>query len=111
MQVMHYANEVRDFGAIPKAEQERLTAAELNLATGLVEKLSSPEFEPEIYRNERRAPVRAMLEEKARGHEITVARPAPPRAGDIDIYAALRKSLDTARPRAKASDRGKRKKA
>jgi hypothetical protein len=47
MQVMYYANEIRDFGAISKAEQEKLDVEEIDLASGLIKRLSSDEFEPE----------------------------------------------------------------
>ena len=108
MQMMYYWNEVRDFSAIPKAEGERLTPEERELARGLVEKLSSDEFHPEAYKDEYRERVLAMLEQKAKGQEITVAPPAaPPRAEVIDIHAALKKSLETARPREKADRRRK----
>jgi non-homologous end joining protein Ku len=40
MQVMFYADEVRDFAAIPRAEGQRLTPEEFELASGLVEKNS-----------------------------------------------------------------------
>jgi DNA end-binding protein Ku len=41
LHAMYYANEIRDFNDIPKGEALRLTAAEFELANGLVEKLSS----------------------------------------------------------------------
>jgi non-homologous end joining protein Ku len=47
-----YANEIRDFNEIPKSEASRLTPAEFKLANGLVEKLSSENFEPEAYEDE-----------------------------------------------------------
>jgi DNA end-binding protein Ku len=74
-----------------------------------VEKLSSGEFEPEAYSDEYRARVKAMLDQKAKGREITVAPPAPPRGHVVDIYAALKKSLESAKPRAKADARKRRK--
>jgi DNA end-binding protein Ku len=93
LQFMYHEEEVRDFSEIARAEGERLTPAEFDLATGLVEKLSSAEFEPEAYGDEYRVRVKAMLDQKAKGQEITVAPPAPPRGGVVDIYAALKKSL------------------
>ncbi len=110
MQQLFYANEVRDFGAIAKSDGARLTPEEFELATGLVEKLSNPEFEPENYSDVYRAQVLEMIEEKSQGREITVPPRAPARGQVIDILAALKQSLDKAKPQPKA-ERGGRKKA
>jgi hypothetical protein len=68
---------VRDLGKIPKADNVKLSDQELNLGTNLIEEMSD-EFDPEKYRDEYRIRVLAMLKEKSKGREITVA-PAPPR--------------------------------
>jgi hypothetical protein len=52
---MFYSNEIRNFNDIPKGEDSRLTAAEFELAHGLVEKLSSEDFQPEAYEGPRTA--------------------------------------------------------
>ena len=109
MQVMFYANEVRDFGAIPKPEGQKLTPQEFELATGLMEKLSSADFDPEIYHDEHYERVTAMLDAKVKGQDITVAPRVPPRGEVIDIYEALKRSLATAKPRAKAVDQPRKK--
>ena len=105
MQTMFYADEVRDFSAVPRAEGERLTPEEFKLAAGLVEKLSSEEFQPEAYQDEHRARVLAMLDEKQKGQEISVAPRVLPRGQVIDIYEALKRSLATAKPRARSAAR------
>jgi hypothetical protein len=46
MQAMYYTGEVRDFGAIAKGDGARPIPEEFELATGLMDKLSSPEFAP-----------------------------------------------------------------
>jgi non-homologous end joining protein Ku len=66
LQTMFYANEIRDFNEIPKSEASRLTPAEFELANGLVEKLSSENFEPEAYEDEYQNRVRAMLDSKVK---------------------------------------------
>jgi non-homologous end joining protein Ku len=43
----------------------------------------SDEFKPDKYRDEYRERVQAMLDEKSKGQEITVATPEPPRHGQI----------------------------
>ena len=91
LQVMFYANEVRDFGAIPKADGQKLTPQEFELATGLMEKLSSPDFDAEIYHDEHHERVTTMLDAKVKGQEITVAPKVPSRGQVVDIYEAAEK--------------------
>jgi DNA end-binding protein Ku len=47
LQTMFYANEIRDFDQVPKAEGIRVSSEEIELGAGLIEKLSSENFEPE----------------------------------------------------------------
>ena len=53
----------------------------------------------------------AMIEQKVEGQEIKAVPPAPRRIGQVvDIFAALKKSLETAGQQKPASERAKRKK-
>jgi DNA end-binding protein Ku len=47
------------------------SSEELELGAGLIEKLSSENFEPEAYRDEYRNRMLALIDEKAKGREIT----------------------------------------
>ena len=59
--------------------------------------MSAPEFEPEKYHDEYRERVLAMIDQKVKGQEITVAPPAPERRGKVvDIFSALKQSLEQA---------------
>ena len=71
----------------------------------------SRQFNPEKYRDEYRERVQAMLEEKSKGGEITVAAPeVPQRAQIIDLMQALKQSIEKAKPKQKAVPaQGKRK--
>jgi DNA end-binding protein Ku len=111
LQVMFYADEVRDFDQVPKADNERLSTQELELSRGLIEKLSSEDFEPEIYRDEYRERVLALLDEKAKGRQITIAPKRPAAGHVIDLMAALKESMRTAQRRRKRTEERKRKKA
>ena len=64
--------------------------------------MSSADFEPERYADDYRERALAMIEKKVEGQEITAVPPVPRRTGQvIDIFAALKKSLETAeRPQA-----------
>jgi DNA end-binding protein Ku len=103
MHTMYYANEVRNFGEIPKAENAKLSDEEIQLGTDLIESMSD-EFKPDRYKDEYRIRVLAMLDEKSKGQQITVPRPTEPRHGQvIDLMQALKQSMEQARPNKKAA--------
>ena len=103
MHGMYYANEVRNFGDIAKAENANLSDEEIALGAHLIETMSD-EFNLDKYRDEYRERVQAMLDEKSKGQEITVAPPEAPRHGQIiDLMQALKQSIEKAKPRQKAA--------
>ena len=71
--------------------------------------LYNPEFEPEAYTDLYRTKVLSMIEAKSKGREITVPPRAPARGQVIDILAALKQSLDKAKPQPKAQRGGRQK--
>jgi len=73
--------------------------------------MSSADSEPERYADEYRERVLAMIEKKVEGQEVKAVPPAPRRSGQVvDIFAALKKSLETVGPqKSQTADRGKRK--
>ena len=92
MQFMYFANEVRDFGQIPKGEP-KVPKREIELANSLMDKMSAEEFEPEKYHDEYRERFLGMVDQKVKGEEIAVAAPAPERRGKVvDLMAALKKA-------------------
>ena len=112
MHGMYYANEVRNFADIAKAENVKLTDDEIELGAHLIENMSD-EFNLDKYHDEYRERVQAMLDEKSKGKEITFAPPEAPRHGQIiDLMQALKQSIEEVRPKAKAIPaKGKRKTA
>jgi DNA end-binding protein Ku len=83
LHTMYYADEV------PKGNV-KVSAKELELGVGLIDRLTSDEFQPENYKDEYRIRVLGMLDEKSKGKEIvTSAAPAPKRGQVIDIMEAL----------------------
>ena len=100
MHFMYFANEVRDFGQIPKSEGAKVPKREIDLARDLIDKMSAGEFEPGKYHDEYRERFLTMVEQKTKGKEITIQPPAPERRGKVvDIFAALKQSLEQAAPR------------
>src|SRR5688572_27622382 len=74
MHTMYYANEVRNFADSPKAENAKLSDEEIQLGAELIESMSE-EFKPDLYKDEYRIRVLAILDEKSKGREITVTAP------------------------------------
>ena len=101
MHTMYFANEVRNFGEIPKGESAKITGAETSLAIRLIDELSNDEFEPEKYHDEYSERVLNLVNEKAEGKEITLAQPVAQRGQVIDLMAALKESLEKTGPRQK----------
>jgi DNA end-binding protein Ku len=103
MHSLYYANEVRNFADIAKAKNASLSVEEIQLGADLIESMND-EFKPEKYRDEYRERVQAMLDEKSKGREITVAEPEAPRHGQIiDLMQALKQSIEQARPKPKVT--------
>jgi DNA end-binding protein Ku len=98
MHSLYYANEVRNFAEIAKAENSKLSEDEIDLGATLIENMSDG-FNPDKYRDEYLERVQAMLDEKSKGQEITVAAPEAPRhAQIIDLMQALKQSIEKAKP-------------
>jgi DNA end-binding protein Ku len=113
MHGIYYANEVRNFGEIPKAENVKASADEIELGAALIESMSmSDEFKPEKYRNKYRERLQAMLDERTKRREITVATAAAPRHGQvIDLMHALKQSMEHVRRKRKAATAQKKRKS
>ena len=88
---MYHADEVRDFQQVPKGDKVKVSEKEVELGVGLIDRITSENFNPEIYQDEYRIRVLAMLDEKSKGKEVTISAPALQRDGKIvDIMEALK---------------------
>jgi DNA end-binding protein Ku len=95
LHTMYYGNEVRDFKQVPKGENVKVSEKELELGVGLIEHLTSEEFEAENYKDEYRIRVLGMLDKKSKGKEIVTTKPPAPKHGlVIDIMEALKRSIE-----------------
>ena len=101
MQQLLYAGEVRSMSEleIPKTD---VKPAELKLAQQLIEQQTSKTFDPAQYTDEVSTRIRAAIEKKVEGQEITLTE-APEAGGAqvIDLMEALRASLEK-KPAARA---------
>jgi DNA end-binding protein Ku len=93
MHAMYFADEVRSFADVDKGETAKIREGELELAVKLIDGLSQPDFEPQQYKDEYRARVMALIEQKVAGKEVTTAEAPAPRPQVIDLMEALRASL------------------
>jgi DNA end-binding protein Ku len=92
---LYYANEVRAFSEIDGPAKLTISDKERDLAAKLIDQLSSDAFEADKYHDTYSDKVRAAVEQKAQGQEITVA-PEAPKAQIIDLFDALKRTLATA---------------
>ncbi len=113
---LYHANEVRSFSEIDTGAKLAFSDKERELADKLIEQLSSEAFHPENYHDSYSERVLAAVEQKVQGQEVTVA-PEAPKAQIIDLFEALKKSLEStkkpepapaAKPPKKAEERSKR---
>lgn len=91
LHTMYFANEIREAPGYGKTEDIKLKPQEVKLAEQLVENLSEP-FRLSKYHDEFQDRLKALIEAKQKGREVTAA-PESHRAPVIDMMAALKKSL------------------
>lgn len=92
MNELHYANEVRDFADVETGGKFEFKPVEQELADKLIEQLSVEEWKPEQFSDAYQDRVKAAVEQKVAGEEVTVTEEAP-KAQIIDLLEALKRSL------------------
>jgi DNA end-binding protein Ku len=102
MQQLYYPNEIRAIDELDLGDAE-IRDNELKMAIQLAEMSASDEFHPEQYRDEVAERVRALIQKKIEGEEITMSTAEEPKAQVIDLMEALRKSLGGAAPKPAAA--------
>jgi DNA end-binding protein Ku len=107
LHLMHYADEVRKFEDIKVDGHVKLRENEIDLARKLIEQLSEDEFRPDQYKDEYRDRVKAAIERKVAGEEVTVAEAPPARAQVIDLMEALKQSLGRTGTREQKAEKSK----
>jgi DNA end-binding protein Ku len=99
LETLFLAEDVRSQAEIEEAvEETSVKDAELELARQVIESLES-DFEPETLQSEYRRDLRAMLEAKLAGEEITRPEPVEEQAPVVDLMEALRASVAAASPK------------
>jgi len=88
-----YANEVRAFDELDTTPGIELKDSELGLAEKLIDQLTEKAFDPAKYDDTYAKRVLAAVEQKVAGQEVTIS-PEQPTAQIIDLFEALKKSLE-----------------
>jgi DNA end-binding protein Ku len=97
LETLYLVEDVYSQAEIDEAmEETEVKEAELDLARQIVEGLSA-EFEPAELTSEYRRDLRALLEAKLRGEEITVPEPTEEPAPAVDLIEALKASVAAAK--------------
>ncbi len=110
LETLYFAEDVRSRAEIDEAVQEtELNDAELGMAVQLVESLAGS-YDPVEFRNEYWRELRAMLEAKLTGEEITRPEPVAP-TPVVDLMEALRKSVAEAKAQREPAKQSRGKKA
>jgi DNA end-binding protein Ku len=92
LHTMYFADEIRDFGDVEKGDSA-VKPAELDLAKRLIQDLTTDEFKPEKFSDEYRDRVKAVVEQKIEGREVTTLAPQAQKTQVIDLMDALKQSL------------------
>jgi DNA end-binding protein Ku len=90
---LFYADEVRAFSDVEIGPDTRISEAEEQLAAKLIDQLRTERFDASKYRDDYSDRVREAAEQKAQGLELTAA-PEQPAAQIIDLFEALKRSLE-----------------
>jgi len=94
LELMHFASEILSPEELKTGQVSKITEKELKMAQSLIESMSV-QWEPEKYRDEYRAAVMELIEQKAQHKEIA-GKPAPaPRITNVvDLVKVLQESLN-----------------
>ncbi len=100
---LHFMAELRGMKELG-IESTPVSDAELKLADQLIGQLRLPRFKPEGYADEFTQRVKAAIDEKIQGKEVSLSEaPAPADGNVLDLMAALRASLHAPRNHATSS--------
>ena len=105
LHTMYFENELNAANKARGEKNAKFAAKEMDLAKRLIDTLASP-FKPEQYADEYRKNVEKLIQQKRKGREVAeVKQPKAPKV--VDIFDALKKSLEAKKPTAKPTTRKK----
>jgi DNA end-binding protein Ku len=89
---LRYAQEVKPWTEVPLPDLPEIKPAELNLAKQIVQQIAAATFDATKYKDDVQERMRALIQQKVEGQEITMA-PEAPQGKVIDLMEALKASL------------------
>lgn len=90
---MHYHDEIREVEVRPRSD-DKPGAAEMKLATQLIESISSDTFDATVYHDEYRQRVLDVIEQKSKGKMLKLsAKALQPATGVVDLMQRLKDSV------------------
>jgi DNA end-binding protein Ku len=93
MEQLYYSDELRNHMDVP-IEEGDVKPQELNLAVQIIQQQVNDEFHPENYHDTVRDRIKAEIEKKVAGQDITAAEPEAPKGTRVlDLMEALKASL------------------
>ena len=101
LELMHFADELIEPGALNLPDRTEVSKAELEMAEALIEKMTSP-WQPDKYVDDYKTALLELIERKVKqsGREIRAPRTkARPTTNVIDLVEVLRQSLGDAKKR------------
>jgi DNA end-binding protein Ku len=93
LELMHFAHEVLEPEALKTPSEKDVSPRELDMAKALIESMTA-EWEPAKYKDQYRAAVMELIEEKARNRQPS-GKPVEPRMASkvVDMVAVLKKNM------------------
>jgi DNA end-binding protein Ku len=90
---LFYADEVRAYADVDKGAEFSFPEVEMDLADKLIDQLTVEDFDASKYEDSYTTRVKQLIDQKVAGQEIHIA-PEAPKAQIIDLFEALKQSLD-----------------
>lgn len=90
---MRYHQELKKQPDTEAITKEKVTAAQLDMATELIDKLTQP-FEPAAFKDTYIQKLKRIIKAKAEGKQISIAAPKEDRSNIKDLMETLKKSLE-----------------
>ncbi|HVZ67410.1 MAG TPA: Ku protein [Patescibacteria group bacterium] len=90
---IRFSEEIRSHKELSIPDNERVSKAEIEMATSLIEKLTKP-FDPEDYKDTYRDKLEKLILKKAKGEKLPELKKAKPPADVKDLMSLLKESLN-----------------
>lgn len=107
LELMHFPEEMVDVGEFKEPREQKVEAAEMQMAEKLIESMSSS-WKPEQYTDEYREALEGLIQEKIEHGDEAVAKPSKKArpANVVDLVSVLQESIQQAQSKKPSKSRG-----